>query len=85
MRELVRQPRQRMPVAGVAARQRPKDALRAQAVLELFVVRDVNVVVVIHESVVPRLAENQEHGGHQHRAREEGSRQRITAPPARLE
>ena len=47
----VRQPRYRMPVSGIVGRHRPSHRVPGQSVLDVLVIGDVNVVVVVDESV----------------------------------
>ena len=57
----VREPGQRMPVAGVVRGERPGDSLAGQAPADVPVLVDVIVVVEVDEVVAGRLAEDGDH------------------------
>ena len=61
----VRDPRERMPVGGVAGRHRPADVLEADAAPHVAVLAHVVGVVVVHELVEPRRGVDGENGGHE--------------------
>src|SRR5436190_20867028 len=64
----MRQPRERMPVAGVAAGKGPLHILPAQTILNLRVGRDVGRVVEMNELRVKERPENGESGSGENEA-----------------
>ena len=66
--EHVREPGERVPVAGVVRSEGPGDSLAGQPPIDMRVFTDVFVVVEVDELVAGRLAKDGGHGQHQQAA-----------------
>jgi hypothetical protein len=65
--QLMRQPRQRMPLAGPLQTERPLEIFDAQTISHMVVFADDKTVIVVNEVVVLNLPINEKHPGYQAR------------------
>ena len=74
----VRNPSERMPVAGLGSRESPADIIPGQAAQHMGIFSDINAIIVADEAIAKRREKRSRHENEQQKTNEDDSSLRKT-------